>query len=79
MKEFGVLAFLLVCFGIVGHYESEDEQRLASFSAPAVTLKCVGRESPAQRAVQRGVRLVSHPVNSSGTQILECRVIEERT
>jgi hypothetical protein len=79
MKEFGLVAFLLVCFGIVGHYEWEDEQRVASLSAPAVTLRCVGRESPAQRVVQRGVRLVSHPVNTSGTQILECRVIEERT
>lgn len=79
MKEFGVLAFLLLCFGIVGHYEREDEQLVASRSSAAVTLKCVGRDAPAERVVQRGVRLVSHPVNNSAARILECRVIEERT
>jgi len=46
MKEFSVIAFLLVCFGVVGHYEWEDEQRVASQSAAAVTLKCVGRTLP---------------------------------
>jgi len=79
MKEFSVIAFLLVCFAVVGHYEWEDEERVASLPAPAVTLKCVAREAHAERLVRQAAHLVARPVNRSAAQVLECRVIEERT
>jgi len=79
MKELGFISFLLLCFGIVGHYEWEDEQRVAAISADLLTLRCVTRNAVQSQSAERPMRLVSQSQPTTDAVLLQCRVLQGRS